>query len=50
MHVPYDLGLPPAFTVTDLLDGSRYDWHVGGNYVRLDPAERPGHVLRVDTP
>ena len=50
VQVPYDLGVPPAYTVTDLLDVSRYDWHVGGNYVRLDPAERPGHVLRVDTP
>ncbi len=50
VQVPYDLGVPPAYTVTDLLDVSRYDWHVGGNYVRIDPSERPGHVLRVDTP
>jgi starch synthase (maltosyl-transferring) len=50
VQVPYDLGVPPAYTVTDLLDVSRYDWHVGGNYVRIDPGERPGHVLRVDTP
>jgi starch synthase (maltosyl-transferring) len=50
VQVPYELGVPPAYTVTDLLDVSRYDWHVGGNYVRLDPGERPGHVLRVDTP
>jgi starch synthase (maltosyl-transferring) len=50
VNVPYDLGVPPAYTVTDLLDVARYDWHVGGNYVRIDPAERPGHVLRVDTP
>jgi starch synthase (maltosyl-transferring) len=50
VQVPYDLGVPPAYTVTDLLDVSRYDWHVGGNYVRLDPSERPAHVLRVDTP
>jgi starch synthase (maltosyl-transferring) len=46
--VPYELGLPPAFTVTDLLDLGRYDWHLGGNYVRLDPWERAGHVLHVD--
>jgi starch synthase (maltosyl-transferring) len=45
--IPYDLGTPPAFDVTDLLDGGRYTWRLGGNYVRLDPAERPGHVLRV---
>jgi starch synthase (maltosyl-transferring) len=48
--VPYELGVPPAFTVTDLLDLGRYDWHVGGNYVRVDPWERAGHVLHVDTP
>jgi starch synthase (maltosyl-transferring) len=48
--VPYELGVPPAFTVTDLLDLGRYDWHVGGNYVRLDPSERAGHILHVDTP
>ncbi|HSD80588.1 MAG TPA: alpha-1,4-glucan--maltose-1-phosphate maltosyltransferase, partial [Solirubrobacteraceae bacterium] len=50
VDVPWDLGVPPAFTVTDLLDLARYDWHMGGNYVRLSPYERPGHVLRVDTP
>jgi starch synthase (maltosyl-transferring) len=48
-HVPYDLGVPPAFVVTDLLSGDRYDWHVGRNYVRLDPGERAAHVLRVET-
>jgi starch synthase (maltosyl-transferring) len=50
VDVPWDLGVPPAFTVTDLLDLARYDWHLGGNYVRLAPQERAGHVLRVDTP
>jgi len=49
-HVPYDLGVPPAFVVTDLLTGDRFDWHVGRNYVRLDPGERAAHVLRVETP
>jgi starch synthase (maltosyl-transferring) len=48
--VPYELGVPPAFTVTDLIDLGRYDWHVGGNFVRLDPWERAGHILHVDTP
>jgi starch synthase (maltosyl-transferring) len=47
--VPYELGVPPAFTVTDLLGIERFDWRLGGNYVRLDPRERAGHVLRVDT-
>jgi starch synthase (maltosyl-transferring) len=50
IDVPWELGVPPAFTVTDLLDLARYDWHLGGNYVRLSPQERAGHVLRVDTP
>jgi starch synthase (maltosyl-transferring) len=34
--------------VHDLLDGSTYQWSGPWNYVRLDPAERPGHILRVD--
>ena len=50
VHIPYELGVPPAFTVEDLLDGGAYQWRLGGNYVRLDPAERAGHVLRVSTP
>ncbi len=50
VNVPYELGVPPSFTVTDLIDLGRYDWHVGGNYVRLDPWERAGHVLHVDAP
>jgi starch synthase (maltosyl-transferring) len=48
--VPYELGLAPVFTVTDLLSVQRFDWRLGGNYVRLDPSERAAHVLRVDTP
>jgi starch synthase (maltosyl-transferring) len=47
--VPAWLGLPPAFAVQDLLDGSRYDWRMGRNYVRLGPGERMAHVLRVQT-
>ena len=46
--VPYELGLPPAFSVTDLLSGERFDWRIGRNYVRLDPGERAGHVFRVE--
>jgi starch synthase (maltosyl-transferring) len=49
VHIPYELGVPPAFTVEDVLDGGIYQWRLGGNYVRLDPAERAGHVLRVRT-
>jgi starch synthase (maltosyl-transferring) len=50
VHIPYELGVPPAFEAVDLLDEQRYHWRLGGNYVRLDPAERAGHVLRVGTP
>jgi starch synthase (maltosyl-transferring) len=49
VQVPYQLGVPPAFAVEDVIDGSAYTWRVGGNYVRLDPAERAGHVLRLLT-
>ena len=45
--VPAWLGLPPAFAAEDLLDGQRYDWRLGRNYVRLGPGERMAHVLRV---
>jgi starch synthase (maltosyl-transferring) len=45
--VPAWLGLPPAFAVEDLLDGARYDWRLGRNYVRLGPDERMAHLLRV---
>jgi len=47
--VPADLGLPPAFGVRDVIDGSGYDWRLGGNYVRLEPGHRQAHVLEVLT-
>jgi starch synthase (maltosyl-transferring) len=47
VQVPDHLGLPHAFQVQDLLDGSRYDWHVGGNFVRLAPGDRQAHLFRV---
>ncbi len=47
--VPYDLGTAPTIGATDLLDGADYRWRLGGNYVRLEPGERPGHVLRVES-
>jgi starch synthase (maltosyl-transferring) len=43
--VPYALGLPPAFTVIDLLSGESFDWNIGRNYVQLDPY-RVAHLLR----
>jgi starch synthase (maltosyl-transferring) len=45
--VPAWLGLPPAFAVEDMLDGERYDWRLGRNFVRLGPGERMAHVLRM---
>ena len=47
--VPAALGLPPTFRVRDLLDDTPYTWHVGRNYVRLEPGDRQAHVLRVET-
>jgi starch synthase (maltosyl-transferring) len=45
--VPYELGLPPAFALEDLLSGERYDWNLGRNYVRLDPAFRVAHLFKL---
>ena len=44
-----DLGLRPdqSYQVEDLLSGTVYTWYGARNYVRLDPAERVGHVLRL---
>ncbi|MBI5367324.1 MAG: alpha-1,4-glucan--maltose-1-phosphate maltosyltransferase [Planctomycetes bacterium] len=44
-----ELGLKPGgrYEVCDLLTGARYAWG-DRNYVRLDPATEPGHVLRVE--
>jgi starch synthase (maltosyl-transferring) len=46
--VPGELGLAPVFACSDLLDGARYEWRLGRNYVRLDPSARPGHLLAVE--
>ena len=35
--MPATLGLPPAFDVADLLTDAVYTWHIGRNYVRLEP-------------
>lgn len=45
--IPHDLGLPPTFTVTDELTGSTYQWHIGRNYVRLEPGTHPAHLFTV---
>ena len=43
--VPAALGVPPAFPARDVLRDATYTWHIGRNYVRLDPGQ--SHVLRV---
>jgi starch synthase (maltosyl-transferring) len=46
--VPSRLGLPPVMEVRDLLGGERFSWRLGRNFVRLDPAVRPAHLLIVE--
>lgn len=43
------LGLDPAqpYQMHDLLDDSRYLWHGGHNFVKLDPQILPAHIFRV---
>jgi starch synthase (maltosyl-transferring) len=51
VHVPIEeMGIDPdeSFVVHDLLTGARYTWRGVRNYVRLDPAEQPGHLLLVE--
>jgi starch synthase (maltosyl-transferring) len=36
-----------AYDVVDLLDGATYTWRGARNYVKLDPAERVAHVMRL---
>ena len=43
--VPAALGLPPAFTVRDLLVDADFHWRIGRNYVRLEPGQ--AHILHV---
>jgi starch synthase (maltosyl-transferring) len=50
VHVPtHELGFADdePYVVEDLLTGARYSWRGVRNYVRLDPATEPGHVLLV---
>jgi starch synthase (maltosyl-transferring) len=47
--VPAALGLPPTFRVRDLIDDTIYTWHVGRNYVLLEPGVRQAHVLKVES-
>jgi starch synthase (maltosyl-transferring) len=52
VHVPiHEMGIDDeqSYVVHDLLTGTRYTWRGVRNYVRLDPAVQPGHVLVVET-
>jgi starch synthase (maltosyl-transferring) len=44
--IPAAFGLPPVFTVRDLLADEEHSWRTGRNYVRLEPGK--SHVLRVE--
>jgi len=43
--VPASTGLPPAYRVRDLLGTETWTWHIGRNYVKLEPGK--SHVLRL---
>jgi starch synthase (maltosyl-transferring) len=47
--IPAELGLPPVFTVRDLLGGERFQWRIGPNYVRLEPGVRQAHLGLVES-
>ncbi|MEZ4222178.1 MAG: alpha-1,4-glucan--maltose-1-phosphate maltosyltransferase [Polyangiaceae bacterium] len=44
------LGIGPQepFFVTDLLTGERYTWQGPRAYIRLDPRDKVGHLLRIE--
>ena len=44
------LSADAPFPVEDLLTGERYTWRGRDNYVRLDPAVRVAHLLRLPAP
>jgi starch synthase (maltosyl-transferring) len=46
--VPASLGLPPSFTVHDLLSDERFAWRIGHNFIALTPGLRQAHVLKVE--
>jgi starch synthase (maltosyl-transferring) len=43
--LPVSTGLPPAYPVRDLLADETWTWHIGRNYVRLQPGK--SHLLRI---
>ena len=50
VYVPVErlrIGPDEPFIVEDLLTGARYTWRGVRNYVRLDPQNQPGHLLKI---
>jgi starch synthase (maltosyl-transferring) len=47
---PMAVGIPeePPFRVHDLITDARYQWTQYWNYIRLDPAEHPVHIFRLE--
>ena len=45
-----DLEADASFQVHDLLSGAHYPWQGSRNFVRLDPAAAPAHILEVQRP
>jgi starch synthase (maltosyl-transferring) len=43
--IPVSSGLPPAYTVRDLLTDNTWTWRIGRNYVKLAPGK--SHVLSI---
>jgi starch synthase (maltosyl-transferring) len=43
--LPVSTGLPPAYRVRDLLAEQAWTWHIGRNYIKLQPGE--SHLLRI---
>jgi len=51
VHVPIEdmgIGHHEPYLVHDLLTGASHTWRGARNYVRLDPAEQPGHLFLVE--
>jgi starch synthase (maltosyl-transferring) len=42
-----EIALDRGYEVEDLLTGERYLWNGPRNYVELNPARMPGHILRI---
>jgi starch synthase (maltosyl-transferring) len=45
--IPVALGYPPAFDALDLLNGEKFTWRAGRNYVELGPGK--SHLIKVST-